>query len=81
MKNILFILLCVFTTQLFSQTTQNTISEEKFGLLSCKNFSKTYIEEDMTYKFVPILLCDDCYTGIRYWIADELDIHVQGVDI
>jgi len=26
-------------------------------------------------------LCDDCYTGIRYWIADELDIHVQGVDI
>jgi len=38
-------------------------------------------EEDMTYKFVPILLCDDCYTGIRYWIADELDIHVQGVDI
>ena len=38
MKNILFILLCVFTTQLFSQTTQNTISEEKFGLLSCKNF-------------------------------------------
>ena len=52
MKNILFILLCVFTTQLFSQTTQNTISEEKFGLLSCKNFSKTYIEEDMTYNYV-----------------------------
>jgi len=52
MKNILFILLCVFSTSLFSQTSKKTISEKKCGLLTCKNFSETNVETDETSYYV-----------------------------
>jgi len=37
--------------------------------------------EDMTNRACNLLLCDDCYTEIRYLLADYLDIHIQGIKI
>lgn len=37
--------------------------------------------EDMQNNISNLLLCDDCYTEIRYMIADELDISLQQLNI
>ena len=26
-------------------------------------------------------LCDDCYTVVRYMVADELDVNIQQLDL
>ena len=36
---------------------------------------------DMQNNISNLLLCDDCYTEIRYMIADELDITLQQLNI
>ena len=37
--------------------------------------------EDMENGASNLLLCDDCYTEIRYLLADYLDIHIQDIKI
>ena len=37
--------------------------------------------EDMENGASNLLLCDDCYTEIRYLLADYLDIHIQEIKI
>ena len=45
----------------------------------CK-INKAY-PEDMENRASNLLLCDDCYTEIRYLMADYLDIHIQEIKI
>ena len=45
----------------------------------CK--TNTSNAEDMQNNISNLLLCDDCYTEIRYIIADELDITLQQLNI
>jgi hypothetical protein len=45
----------------------------------CK--TNTGFAEDMQNNISNLLLCDDCYTEIRYMIADELDISLQQLNI
>tara|TARA_R100000030_G_scaffold87434_2_gene71150 strand:- start:136 stop:303 length:168 start_codon:yes stop_codon:yes gene_type:complete len=44
----------------------------------CSN--KAY-PEDMENRACNLLLCDDCYTEIRYLLADYLDINIQEIKI
>ena len=37
--------------------------------------------EDMENGACNLLLCDDCYTEIRYLLADYLEIHIQDIKI
>jgi len=37
--------------------------------------------EDMENGACNLLLCDDCYTEIRYLLADYLAIHIQDIKI
>ena len=37
--------------------------------------------EDMENGASNLLLCDDCYTEIRYLLADYLNIHIQEIKI
>ncbi len=37
--------------------------------------------EDMENGASNLLLCDDCYTEIRYLLADYLEIHIQDIKI
>ena len=37
--------------------------------------------EEMQNTISHLLLCDDCYTEIRYMIADELHISLQQLNI
>ena len=52
MKNILFILLCVFSTSLFSQTSKKSLSKKKCHSLECENFKSTNVETDETSYYV-----------------------------
>ena len=45
----------------------------------CKT-NKAY-PEDMENRASNLLLCDDCYTEIRYLMADYLNIHIQEIKI
>jgi len=46
-----------------------------------KGCSNEAYPEDMTNRACNLLLCDDCYTEIRYLMADYLDIHIQEIKI
>ena len=46
-----------------------------------KGCSNKAYPEDMENRASNLLLCDDCYTEIRYLIADYLDIHIQEIKI
>ena len=37
--------------------------------------------EDMENRASNLLLCDDCYTEIRYLLADYLETHIQNIKI
>ena len=46
-----------------------------------KSCSNEAYPEDMENRACNLLLCDDCYTEIRYLMADYLDIHIQEIKI
>jgi hypothetical protein len=52
---------------------------KKIKCQRCK-INKAY-PEDMENRACNLLLCDDCYTEIRYLLADYLDIHIQDIKI
>jgi len=52
---------------------------KKIKCQRCK-INKAY-PEDMENGASNLLLCDDCYTEIRYLLADYLDIHIQDIKI
>tara|TARA_R110002012_G_C11381688_1_gene583379 strand:+ start:345 stop:518 length:174 start_codon:yes stop_codon:yes gene_type:complete len=39
------------------------------------------LPEDMENNASNLLLCDDCYTELRYLMADYLDINIQEINI
>ena len=52
---------------------------KKIKCHKCKT-NKAY-PEDMENRASNLLLCDDCYTELRYLMADYLDIHIQEIKI
>ena len=46
-----------------------------------KGCSNKAYPEDMENRACNLLLCDDCYTEIRYLLADYLDINIQEIKI
>ena len=46
-----------------------------------KGCSNKAYPEDMENRACNLLLCDDCYTEIRYLLADYLNIHIQEIKI
>ena len=38
-------------------------------------------DEDDFDNNIGVPLCDDCYTVVRYMVADELDVNIQQLDL
>jgi|TARA_A100000171_G_scaffold27026_1_gene25192 hypothetical protein len=54
---------------------------EDMALISSKRLKEEYKFADALLPYADKLLCDDCYTELRYYIADELDILLQEVNL
>jgi hypothetical protein len=52
---------------------------KKIKCQRCKN-NKAY-PEDMENNASNLLLCDDCYTELRYLMADYLNINLQEINV
>ena len=52
---------------------------KKIKCEKCKNNSSD--PKDMENNASNVLLCDDCYTELRYLIADYLSINVQEINV
>jgi len=52
--------------------------EIKCHRLSCSNRA---MPEDMENNVSNLLLCDDCYTQLRYLIADYLNVNLQEINV
>jgi|TARA_Y100000992_G_scaffold127559_1_gene83793 hypothetical protein len=55
--------------------------EEDMTLISNKRLKEHYEFADVLSPYADKLMCDDCYTELRYYIADELDIQLSEVEI
>ena len=55
--------------------------EEDMTLISNKRLKEHYKFADVLSPYADKLMCDDCYTELRYYIADELDIQLSEVAI
>ena len=55
--------------------------EEDMTLISSKRLKEHYKFADVLLPYADKLMCDDCYTELRYYIADELDIQLSEVAI
>ena len=51
------------------------------ALIGSKRLKEEYKFADALLPYADKLLCDDCYTELRYYIADELDILLQEVNL
>ena len=38
-------------------------------------------DEDDFDNNIGVPLCDDCYTVVRYMVTDELDVHIQQLEL
>ena len=55
--------------------------KEDMTLISSKRLKELYKFADVLLPYADKLMCDDCYTELRYYIADELDIQLSEVAI
>ncbi|QDP65655.1 MAG: hypothetical protein GOVbin707_6 [Prokaryotic dsDNA virus sp.] len=55
--------------------------EEDMTLITMKRLKEHYEFANVLSPYADKLLCDDCYTELRYYIADELDIELSEVEI
>ena len=48
----------------------------------CNKCSSTLqTKKDMEQIFTDLLLCDDCYTEVRYIVADYLNVNIQDLNL
>jgi hypothetical protein len=60
---------------------KNKAYPEDMALINSKRLKEEYKFANALLPYADKLLCDDCYTELRYYIADELDIILQEVNV